>query len=279
MTELKDDIIDVSAVVELLHPFRLLLTHYKLVAAYLLLGLGLTVLLKFILPQVYHANFILKSNERKDKFFANALYDLEQLSKNKDFEAIATELKLNPEEVKRIHKLESKPFSHATPNDTSEAVFVEVYINKGGDFLKIQNSIISYLENNTYYQQLRKKRLASVDSMRIRMGKESRAMDSVKKLVVNAIKPPTVTGGGLVYNVPVDPYKAFEISLWHFHQKLELLKQVEKTKSFELIKPCVVSKKPIAPRYKSIALYVFPVCFLFALVHVLILDRKKENNN
>ena len=113
--------------------------------------------------------------------------------------------------------------------------------------------------------------------MRTRLKTEIHAIDSVKKLVLENMKPPTATSGGLVYNVPIDPYKAYEINLWHYQQQLELIKQ-ESNSSFEVIKSCVVSKKPIWPRFKLLALLLIPFFLIITMFHAHQLDRKKKTN-
>ena len=45
-------------------------------------------------------------------------------------------------------------------------------------------------------------------------------MDSVKKIIIDNIKPAVTSGNGLVYNVPVDPYKAYEINMARYYDRV-----------------------------------------------------------
>ncbi len=278
MTEFKDDIIDISAFMEkLLYPFQLLVKHYKLTILYIVIAIGLALVLRFTLPAVYGASFILKTHEKKDNFFISMLYDLQTLSKDKDYSSLASELNIKEELAESVSEIEGKSFVSTQSGDTSAAVSINLYMKRQDAFLELQNSIINYLDKSIYYQKLKKRRLNNLDSMRIRLKREIIEIDSVKKLVVENMKPPTAAGGGLVYNVPLDPFKAYEINLWHYQQQLELIKQSSNS-SFELIKNCVVSKKPVWPRFKLLALLLIPLFLIVTMFHAHQLERKKKTN-
>jgi hypothetical protein len=280
MAELKDDIIDVSAMAEkLLHPFRLIVKYYKLTIMYFVAGIGLSIALKFLLPQIYQANFILKSNEQHEKVFINMLINIEDLAKNNDHEAIASILNISLQEAKYIKKVELKHYSNNALSDTSDVASIDLFLKKGGDFIKIQNNILNFLETSDYYKQVKEKRLSSFDSVSARLKNEMLEIDSVKRIMVNAIKAPVASGGGMVYSAPIDPVKAYERNLWHYYELLKLKKQIEKTKSFEIMKPVFPSTKPVEPRLKQLMMYLLPLSLLLALLHTLWLDRRNSITN
>ncbi|MDI9341119.1 MAG: Wzz/FepE/Etk N-terminal domain-containing protein [Sediminibacterium sp.] len=281
MTDYKDDIIDISAFMEkVVYPFRLLLRHYKLTVAYVLLGVLLAIVLKFVLPPVYSASFIIKNNEKKDNYYVNMLMDLEKLAKDDDEAGLARELRLPEETTHLISQITLTVISSAKSSDSSGAAIVNLFMKQKDKFLEVQNGITNYLENSPHFTKLKAARLNNLDSMRSRLTREIREIDSVKKLVVNTIKPSAgMVGAGLVYNVPLDPFRAYEVNMAHYKEQLTLISQKILTNSFELIKPCVVSKKPVFPKLKWLLLAIIPVCILLAMGHAYYREQKQKRQD
>lgn len=277
MTDYKDDIIDISAFVEkVFYPFRLLLKHYKLTWAYVLLGLVLAITLKFLLPPVYSASFIIKNNEKKDNYYVNMLMDLEKLAKDDDDAGLARELNLPEETTSLVSQITLTVINTARSSDSSSAAIVNLFMKQRDKFLEVQDAIKNYLENSQHFTKLKAARLNNLDSMRSRLTREIREIDSVKKLVVNTIKPSAgMVGSGLVYNVPLDPFRAYEVNMTRYKEQLTLLSQKSLVTSFELIKPCVVSKNPVFPKLKWLLLFIIPVCIVIAMGHAHYLEQKR----
>lgn len=275
MTEQKDDIIDFTALMERIsYPFVLLKKYYRLALVYVSCALILALLLKFTLPPVYSGSFIVKSNEDKDLYFFNMLMDLQTLVKDNDHSGIATELKVSENDAALLKKITLLPISNSRGSDSSRAVMITFDMGEQNKFIDMQNALITYLENNPHYQKLKGIRISNLADLEKKITRDIIEMDSVKKIIINNIKPAATNGNGLVYNVPVDPYKAYEINMGRYKEQLWLINQQKNSSSFELMKPCVVSKKPIWPKLSSLVLVLVPISLLLFAFHA----HRKENN-
>jgi hypothetical protein len=276
MTEQKDDIIDIAAIIDrVMYPFILLKKHYKLSLIYIISALALSVVLKLTLPPVYQGSFIIKTNEDKDLYFLNMLMDLQTLVKDNDHTGIAGELKVPETDAALLKKITLVPIFNSRGTDSSKAVIVTFHMNEQNRFMELQNAMIAYLENSPHYQKLRGIRISNIESLEKKITHDIIEMDSVKKIIIDNIKPAATNGNGLVYNVPVDPYKAYEINMGRYKEQLVLISKQKDQSSFELMKPCVVSKKPIWPKFGILALILVPASLLLFLFHA----YRKENGN
>lgn len=276
MTEQKDDIIDFTAIINrATYPFTLLKRYYKLAVVYIVAAIALSFVLKLTLPPVYSGSFIIKSNEDKDLYFINMLMDLQTLVKDNDHSGIAEELKVAENDAALLKKITLVPIFNSRGTDSSKAVIVTFDMSEQNRFIEVQNALISYLENSPHYQKLRGIRISNIESLEKKITRDIIEMDSVKKIIINNIKPAATNGNGLVYNVPVDPYKAYEINMGRYKEQLWLINKQKDQSSFELMKPCVVSKKPVWPKLSILALVLVPVSLLLFAFHA----HRKENSN
>lgn len=276
MTEQKDDIIDITAIIDrVMYPFTLLKKHYKLSLVYIISALTLSVVLKLTLPPVYQGSFIIKTNEDKDLYFLNMLMDLETLVKDNDHTGIVEELKVTETDAALLKKIKLVPIFNSRGTDSSKAVIVTFDMSEQNRFKEVQNAMIAYLENSPHYQKLRGIRISNIENLEKKITRDIIEMDSVKKIIIDNIKPAATGGNGLVYNVPVDPYKAYEINMGRYKEQLWLINKQKDQSSFELMKPCVVSKKPIWPKFSALALVFVPLSLLLFLFHA----HRKENSN
>lgn len=268
ITEQKDDIIDFTTLIHnIRYPFQLLRKYSRLLLIYVASAILLSVILKFTLPPLYEATCIVKSNEGKDLYYLNMLLDLQALVKEKDYAVLSQELHISEDDASGLKKLILVPITNNPKSGDSSAVCMTFKMDDYSKFLDIQNAVIAYLENNFHYQKVKDMRLSNVDSLKKKISKDIREMDSVKKIIINNIKAPTGAGNGLVYNVPVDPYKAYDINMGRYKEELWLINQKKYTSSFELIKPCVVSKKPVWPKFELLVIILIPVSFIIMLIH------------
>jgi hypothetical protein len=276
MTEQKDDIIDFTAIIDrVTYPFVLLKKHYKLSLVYVFVAVTLSLVLKLTLPPVYSGSFIIKSNEDKDLYFLNMLMDLQSLVKDSDHAGIAGELNVPEIDAALLKKITLDLIFNSRGTDSSKAVIITFNMSEQNKFIGLQDALINYLENNPHYQKLRGMRISNIDNLSKKITRDIIEMDSVKKIIIDNIKPAVTSGNGLVYNVPVDPYKAYEINMARYKEQLGLINKQKDQSSFELMKTCVVSKKPIWPKLSMLVLLLVPISLLVFAIHAHI----KENNN
>ncbi|MCF8423830.1 MAG: hypothetical protein K9H41_05760 [Bacteroidia bacterium] len=275
MIEEKDNIIDFTTIFKrIIYLYGLLIKYYKLAFVYILSAIILAIILRFTLPAFYSGSFIIKSNENKDPYYINMLLDLETLVSDKDYSGIANELKIPESEATLIKKISMLPISKGKSGDTG-VVIITLRMSEQNKFIQIQNSLISYLENNSNYQKLKENRLSKIASLENKITRDIIEMDSVKRIIIDNIKPVSSSGSGVVYNVPVDPYKAYDINMDRYKEQLWLIEQQKLSSSFELMKPCVVSKKPVWPKLSILTLVLVPLFLLVFVFHA----HRRENIN
>lgn len=269
MPEVNDDIIDFTAIIRRIqYPFILISKYTKLIAIYVVFAIVAAVVLKFTLPPVYSGSFIFEVNDKMDLYYINILTDIQTLAKDKDYNGLAAELKIQDSDAGLIKKIYFVPFMVSKTNDSSNnAAIVTLEMNQPDRYIEVQESIINYLESNSHYTKARNIRLSGIDSLQSKLTADMKEMESVKDLVIANVKPPVASGNGLVYNVPLDPFRAYELRLERYKEQLNLLNKKNFPKTFELIKPCVVSKKPVFPKLPFLLLVLLPIAFFVSLVH------------
>lgn len=279
MPQEKDDIIDFYLLInKVLTPFKLIAKHKFLVITYMVLALLLSVILKFTIPSVYAGTLIIKANDGNDKYYYSMLLDLAGLVSDKDYTGLAKELNANEEELESLKKISLLPINSGGRKDSLSSVIISLEMLTKDKFTDVQNGILKYLEKSDHYQKLKKMRTSNLESITTKIKSEMREMDSVKKIVISNIKPPQSTGNnGLVYNVPLDPLKSYEATMKLYKEQLVLEVQKAYLDSFELIKPCVVSQKPVWPKLKFLILFFAPIFLVISLVHASFKDKKAPN--
>lgn len=267
MSKTTDDTIDFTFLVEFLISFvQFFKRSVRLLFSYLIVGVVLSVLIKVILPPVFESNFGFKVNENQDMFFISMLYDLQVLSENQDYPALSRELKINVSDVENIKSIKFLPLFTSGRKDSVHSIVVTLNLKDTGLFIPLQSSILNYLESSEHYTKLRTKRVYDFLRIKERNLSDLKEMDSVKNIIVKNISPPK-TNGGMVYNVPLNPYSAMAEEMNKYRETMWLENELKNPKSFELIKPCVISSKPVGPKLVEILKISIPVIFLIGLIH------------
>ncbi len=276
MPQEKDDIIDFYLLInKVLTPFKLITKYKFLVISYMALALALSLILKFTIPSVYGGTLIIKANDGSDKYYYNMLLDLVGLVNDRDYAGLANELSVNEKELEGLKKLTVLPIITGKDKESLGSVIITLEMLTKDKFINVQNGILKYLEKSDHYQKSKKMRTANLENISTKIKSEMREMDSVKKIVIANIRPPQSTGNsGLVYNVPLDPLKSYEATMKLYKEQLVLEVQKAYLESFELIKPCVVSQKPIWPKLKFLILLFVPIFLVISLIHAGFKDKK-----
>ncbi len=271
MSNLNEDLIDVSNLFnKLFYPFKLLLKYLKISVLFVSLFLFISVGLFFIVPRKYESTFIIKSNEYADKYFINMVVDIESLAKDKDVDGLMSNLKVTKEVAQEISSVKFLAINKSSGSDSSTALIVTPVMTSIENFHVFEKAVLDYLNESEHYKEVKAQRFKFLDSLIKKSQQEIEEIDSIKKIVVNNISPNgDYKGAQLVYNVPIDPYKGYDISYYRYKDQLGLRSKLQKQKSFENIKPCVVSKKPIAPKLSYFVLAGFILGVIVCLIYLL----------
>lgn len=275
---LNDEFIDFYALGrKILYPVRLLTSNLLITSLFFIAAIVLSVTLRFTLTPRYAANFIVSHTEKKDLYFINMLLDLSKLAEDKDEKGLAQELQIDEADAATIKKIKLDPLrSSSASGDSLTAVMVTVHTTNPEKMAVFQDHILNYLENSAHYQKAKKLRIAALNDMRKKIDNDISEIDSVKNLVVSNIKPPTAANGGLVYNVPLDPFRAYEVNLEWQKRQITLTYQESNANSFEIVKNYVVNYKPVWPKLSLLLIILTPVSLLIC---ILFLHRREKNRN
>src|ERR1043166_5436446 len=124
-------------------PLRLLL--FASAAALLALAL------RYMLPPVYQAQFLIRPNDQRDHYFINLSWDLSSLAKENDAEALSRELNIDEGTAKSFTHLDIFPIRKS--GDSIMAMQFTIRVTDPANFDTIQNAIIHYLEYNPHYKR------------------------------------------------------------------------------------------------------------------------------
>jgi hypothetical protein len=237
----------VKGICKLVYPIQIAFYKpLKLVVA-LLVATGLSFVLAKLIPPVYQSEFTFKPIAGDDLFFMNQLNDIHQLVKDNDDEQLSVLLNLPEEVTKSINYVDTKPVWASPRKDTVKLLVVQIKTKNKDDFNAIQKSLIGFIENSEHYLRLKGMRQKQINLMREKLDEDINEIDSLKKLMAQTMMPRS--GGGFVYGEPLDPVKLYDAGLALYKQQLSLNWQQEYINSFELTSPCIVSSKPIWPKF------------------------------
>lgn len=269
----QDDTIDISILIKKLnYPFKLIFNHKKIFITYIFASIIIAITLNLSLPAKFAGSSIIKSNEVNDRFYLNMLLDIQTLAKDNDIENLSKQLKISRETASHLKGISIIAINKG--QDSSSSAVITYEMTEKNEFNKIEKAVIGYMENNDHYVKLRFNRLNTINKLEEKIKNEITEMDSVKNIIINNITPKVSSTNGIVYNVPIDPYKAYDESMKRFKDQLWLISQKEHKNSFELIKECVYSSKPIWPKISTLLLFILPISLLLALIHANIRQSK-----
>lgn len=276
MSNLNDDLIDVSALfTKLFYPFKLLINNIKTLLLFVCVFIIASCVAFFITPKKYASSFIIKSNELSDRYFLNMIFDIETLVKDKDIVSITELLKINESVAKELSDFKFDFINKSMGKDSSSAVIISPKMTSTSGFKIFENAVLDYLNNSKHYMSVKALRLKYLDSLIKKNKQEVKELDSVKKIVIDNITPKSeIKGASLVYNVPLDPFKGYDVSLYRYKEQLALIENYQKLQSFEIIKPSVVSNKPVAPKF---IYYIATGCLSGIICCILFLFARKKS--
>jgi hypothetical protein len=250
---------------KLLFPVRVVFSKSKVLSAFIFSAILVSVLLKLMLPPVYKSSFILRPQNRADLYFINLVNDIHILVKEDDIEGVMRELKIDNKTAKSLVKIGVDPIRKNKFSDTVDALEIFIYTKDLSIFDTIQNSIMQYMENSPYYLKLKTVHQEEISQMEKKLALDMDEIDSIKRLLAQNIQPRG--NGGFVYGEPTDPVRVYEEGMNLFRQQMNIIWQKQYTNNFELVKPCVVSKKPASPRFTKLLVICLGISVLLCFFY------------
>lgn len=266
-----DDEIDVKSLGKRIYSIcayvtRLWLSNLTVSFLFAVLGLALAVCIRFTVPKTYKSSFILRPNDRHERFHHKMLDDIKLLLRNKDFGTISRELKIDDEAARELSALSySNPTFKASP-DSINYTEVVLELCDYNQFIPIQNALINYLENSPYFVKILalQKKIVAFDLDEV--NKDLPRLDSLKNLQLGSYgRYPTGIQNSLLLNDEVSPTAFYSMANERVGRKSNLLARQVYNSNFELVKSCVVTQVPNwPPRILVLSLFFVPLCLLIA---------------
>ena len=253
------------------YPVKLLFA--KPIRLFIVISLAaiVSLILRYTLPPIYQASFIVKPLARGDAYFISLLNDLKTIIDDKDDITFAVQLNISEETASQVSDIDITQIKLNKYSDTIEAVSVLIKSKDFALFDTIQNHMITYLETNEYYLKRQNLRKVELNSFKNKLENDILEIDSLKKLLSKNIQP-RGSQNGFVFGEPIDPVKIYEEGLNLYKQQQSLNYQLQYVNSFELVKKCVATHKPFFPRFT----YLFAFFGVIAIIGLIVFNLKEQ---
>jgi hypothetical protein len=253
-------------------PFLLVVSNFKTFIAFILAAIILSISLKYTLPKTYKSSFIIKPSDIYDKLYLKVLGDIPVLLKQKDYVAISKILSLSPKVVNTLSGISLLNSAYKIGVDSTNSTEIVIETTDFNQFIPIQNAIIAYLENNSYYLKISTLQKKQINLEMALIDKEIEQIDSLKKLqLLHAGKMAFVNANATLLNEVVDPTILYKTSVTRYERKLQLIAKQAFNERFQLIKRCALTQQHSSPpRILAMCLYLVPAFMLLCIVFLLI---------
>lgn len=251
------------------------LSSIKVLSIWIVLAIALIIGLKTLMRDTYQSDFIVKPMRTADAACVNMLWDLQRLIENEDRSTLAAVLELNQEGAEQVFDIDFQPFRrNAEVNffettDSIDFILISLVVGSPDILEQTQNAILHYLENNPIYKQRLSQKLAYRQQLKAKILTEIESLDSVKSILLEQASP---KGNGIIYGSPPDIMRAYEQALGLYSSQLRLTQEIERQTSFELLKPVFEPSKPEKGPFRKLAILIFGLAFIAAMIHA---NRKR----
>lgn len=250
------------------YPFKLILSNVLLTILFIIAGIAVAITLKYTIPKTYKASFIIRPNDKTERFHLKLLADLQFLLKQKDYEALARELNIERSVIETLGGMElTNPY---IKNRTDSVNSTEIALLSSGysQFIPVQTSILNYLENNPYFAKIRDVQKEQIEIGLELIDKDLARLDSLKILQLANYENQKTGGGNMILmNELINPTATYAMGIERLNKKIALLTQKKYIDNFQLVKGCVVTRRHHSPpRILVMCLYIVPLFLLAGLV-------------
>lgn len=274
--KIPDDELDLRSIGEKVYfvftyPISLLLSNLLTALFFIAAAFILSVSLRSFIPKIYKSSFIIRPTDIKDKVYLKVLIDIPQLLKQKEYKALSKQLKLDISIVSEITAITLLPSVVKNSIDSLNCTEIVLEAKTPDNFILIQNGILNYLENNSYFLKIKNLQKKQTELGLQEINKDLAQLDSLKKLqLINYGKQSASNINVIPLNDLYNPTASYAMAITLNEKKLSLIAQLVFQDRFQLIKPCVIIKNHHwPPRILTLCCYLVPIflllciCFLF----------------
>lgn len=191
------------------------------------LGLGMAYLFSRLKPQYYETEMVLQPNDLPRRAYAEVIYNLNSLITSHSYNGLASELRLQSDEVVALNSLEALSLSdESLAKDTSSRpglpMKIKVRLRNNDLIPKLQTALLAYLNNISYVKQMRETQKMVFRQKLEFIELEQRRLDSLKENYNRSLA--SLRLPSTFYNNGLDPADIYKHSLDLASQKQSLVR-------------------------------------------------------
>jgi hypothetical protein len=271
--KIPDDEIDIGSITQKIsrtisYVADLYIKNIFITLLFVFIAVVFSVTIKYSATKTYKSSFIIRPNDKTEKFHLKIIGDIQTLLKFGDFGGIARELKIDSLIAKSIKEIETVNPYVKNRTDSINSTEVTIEIRDYNNLLPVQNAILNYLEGNPYFHKIKELQKKQNELNMTYVNKDIQQLDSLKALQLNNYRTQRSGTNSLLLNELINPTASYTVQAERITKKANLIAQLVFIDNFQLIKSCVPVKEPFwPPRILLICTIMVPLflllCFLF----------------
>jgi hypothetical protein len=259
-------------------PFILFRAHPSTVVWFVLTAILLSLVLKYTLPKSYRSSFIIRPNDRNEKFHLRIFGDIQGLLKQNDYEGIARELKVTPEMAESLLGIYTdNPMVHAK-RDSVNYTEVAIITSDPAYIIPFQTALLNYLESNPYFQKIRELQGRQIKMNLDQVNRDLGQLDSLKRMQLkhyNSAELPS--GSPVLLSTFFNPTASYSMTADRMFRKSALLAQEIFLDNFQLVKSCILVRHHYwPPRLLIMCSILVPVSLIFCWIYLGTRERNRK---
>lgn len=273
--ELNNDPIDIGSFLSrlrsiVLTPIRLTIKYKKTVVVHVCAWLLFSLLLRFAVPPVYRATFIIRPSDPKERFHLRIIGDLATLAKQKNHGSIARLLAIDTVVASELESIELYNPSFKQSPDSINFTEVGLIMKTNKNFEVIQTALLNYLHSNPYFKKIREVQNRQIELTENRIKVDLMELDSLKQLQQDALRHSAISSQVTVSDF-LNPVAAYTLAIDRVYKQGSLEGQKAFLDNFQLIKATTAFDRPaFPPRLLILILLAIGAGIVTALLHVVL---------
>ncbi len=253
-----------------LAPVRLVIQYKGIVTTHILVCLLLAIVLRFAVPPVYRATFIIRPSDPKERFHLRIIGDLAKLAKEKNYLQLSETLKIDAAIASELQAIELYNPSFIQSPDSINFTEVGLIMATNSHFLVIQNALLDHLHSNPYFKKIKEVQMRQIELTENRIKEDLLELDTLKQLQQNAIRH-SVTSNQVAIAELLDPVAAYTLAIDRVYKQGSIEGQKAFLDNFQLIKSATAFDRPaFPPRLLLLIVLAFGVGIVTGLLHVVL---------
>lgn len=249
---------------------NLYFNNIKTTMLFLFIATLLAIAAKYGLPKQYTSSFIIRPTDKNEKSYQKVIDDVKYLTDEDDFKALKKELKISEQTAESIVSVSRKDLIlNYNKYDTIMATEVILKLKNNMLFDTVQNAIVSYLEENPFFKELREIQKKNVITKINSIEKDLQLLDSLKFLQITSYDSKKLDNSKLLLSDLINPTATFTVSAELLKEKLNLETQLKFINNYQVTKSVInVDKHSFPPRILIMMSILLPLSLLLCGIYL-----------